>query len=145
MVKLGWLFTLYLGFSFILFLIASNTIIGAIIYMMQLLPFYGIILIFSWIHILQERSIKVHIPYRMWSLVFVLQVATILTSPGNCFGAKQGEQCYSNLQVWFDSVPRLGPSNVPHWQLVENAFPGLLFAYGVSVALSLLKTWKARY
>lgn len=66
-----------------------------------------------------------------------LQLATILTSPGNCFGAKQGDRCYSNLQVLAGNVSRTGQNNVSHWRLVEDAFPGFVIAYDVAMIVGL--------
>ena len=143
MVKLGWLLTIYICLSLAIFLSTSNTINGWIIYGLLLLPFYATILLCGWIHILQNRAQKKRMKYWIWSIALTLQGATILASPGNCFGVKQGDRCYSNLQIWFGNVPSLGPSNIPHWKLVEDAFIGLLIAYGVAVVLGLSRTLKA--
>jgi hypothetical protein len=137
MVKLGWALTVYLGLSFVLFLAASNTIIGGIIYLFLLLPFYGIILLWWWFFVWQNPTKTARIKYWMWGLVLALQVTTILASPGNCYGVKQGDRCYSNLQILLGNVPLAGPGGSPHWNLVEDAFIGLLIAYGAALVVAL--------
>ena len=140
MLKLGWALTVYFCLSFALFLAISNTIIGGIIYLFLLLPFYGIVLLGWWLFVWKNRTKRARIKYWIWSIVLALQVMTILASPGNCFNAKSGSHCYSNLQILIDNVPRTGPSNSPHWQLIEHAFPGLVVAYGVAVVVGLSRT-----
>lgn len=140
MMKLGWALTVYLGLSFVLFLIQSNTISGWSIYLFLLLPFYGIILVLGWSWVWKNRTQKAKIKYWIWGVVLVLQGATILTSPGNCFGVKQGSRCYSNLQILLGDVPKTGFSSSPHWTLVEDAFLGFLLAYGVALVIGLLQT-----
>ncbi|MCM1981725.1 hypothetical protein [Lyngbya confervoides] len=138
--RLAWCFTLYLAVSFILFLMASNTILGAIAYLFLLLPFYGILLILCWLLAWRHRGNSVTVKRWIWGLVLGLQVLTLLASPGNCFSFKQGDRCYSNLQILAGRASRSGPQTIPHWHIVEDAFPALLVAYGVSVATGLLKT-----
>lgn len=140
MVKLGWALTVYLCLSFTLFLTTSNTIIGGIIYFFLLLPFYGVVLLGWWVWVWKNRTKTAKIKYWIWSIVLVLQISTILASPGNCFGAKQGTRCYSNLQILLSDVPSTGPSSSPHWNQVEDAFLGLLAAYGVALVVGLSRT-----
>jgi hypothetical protein len=144
MVKLGWALTVYLFLSFALFLTTSNTIGGWIIYLFLLLPFYGIVLLGWWFFVLQNSTKTAKIKYWIWSIILVLQIATILTSPGNCFGIKQGNRCYSNLQILLGDVPSTGPSSSPHWNEVEDAFLGLLAAYGVALVVGLSRTSVAK-
>ncbi|NJK52010.1 MAG: hypothetical protein HC936_02840 [Leptolyngbyaceae cyanobacterium SU_3_3] len=140
MFKFGWILTVYLCLSFALFLITSYTIAAWIIYLFLLPPFYGVVLRGCWVWIWKNRTLTAKIKYWIWGIVLVLQIATILASPGNCFGVKQGAQCYSNLQILLSDVPRTGPSNSPHWKQVEDAFLGLLAAYGVALVVGLLRT-----
>jgi hypothetical protein len=140
MIKLGLLLTLYLCLSFGLFMVTSFTITAGILYLFLLLPFYGLLLLICWIIIWRNRSQTAKIKWGIWSLVLVLQIATILASPGNCYGVKQGDRCYSNLQVIVSNLPRTGPNSVPHWQLVEDAFPALLAAYGVALVIGVRQT-----
>lgn len=139
MLKVGGLLTLYLGASLILFMVASNTINGAIIYLLALLPIYGAVLIVGWILAWQRRHQPLRLHYGLWGVVLALQLATLLTSPANCFRAKEGARCYSNLQVLVGSVPRTGESSAPHWILVEDAFPGVLIAYDVALILGVTR------
>uniref|UniRef100_B8HZP3 Uncharacterized protein n=1 Tax=Cyanothece sp. (strain PCC 7425 / ATCC 29141) TaxID=395961 RepID=B8HZP3_CYAP4 len=129
--------TAYFGLSYVLFLSTSNTIVGGIVYLFLLLPFYATVLLILWIIVLQNRNKKVQIKKWIWGCVLLLQIITILVSPGNCFQAKEGSPCYSNLQILIGNAPRTGPGKVSHWTFVENAFPGLVFAYSVAVALAL--------
>lgn len=144
MIKLGWALTVYLGLSFMVFLVMSNTINGWIIYFLLLLPFYGIVLLGWWIFIWRNHTKIARIKYWILSIVLVLQVATIVTSPGNCYGVKQGARCYSNLQILIGNVPSTGPSNSVHWNLVEDGWMGILAAYGVAFAIGLLSTSVAK-
>ena len=140
MIKLGWILTIYICLSFILFLTISFTIDGWIIYLLLLLPFYLVVLLTSWFFIIQNHDKTGQIKYWIWSIVLALQALTILASPGNCYGTKQGARCYSNLQILLSDVPRTGPSSAPHWVLIENAFLGFLAAYGLALVISILST-----
>ncbi len=140
MIKLGWALTVYLCLSFALFITTSNTILGGIVYLFLLLPFYGIVLVGWWSFVWQNRTETAKIKYWIGGIVLVLQVATILASPGNCFGVKQGNRCYSNLQILLSDVPSTGSSSSPHWNQVEDAFLGLLAAYGVALVVGLSRT-----
>ena len=141
MFKLGWVLTVYLCLSFAIFLITSNTITGGIIYLFLLLPFYGVVLIGCWVWVWKNRTQAAKIKCWIWGIVLVLQVATILASPGNCFGVKQGApRCYSNLQILLSDVPSTGSSSSPHWNQVEDAFLGFLAAYGVALVMGLSRT-----
>ncbi len=140
MIKLALPLTIYIFVSFILFFAASNTITGGIFYLFLLLPFYGTILVAWWLtswqnrrKIFQLRSFK----YWIVGIVLFLQIATLLVSPANCYGFKQGSRCYSNLQVMLSDVPRSGFSDAPHWELVEDSFLIFLLAYMVSLATGL--------
>jgi hypothetical protein len=137
MMKLGWALTVYICLSFVLFLIRSNTISGAILYFFLLLPFYGVVLVAGWSWVWKNRAKTAKIKHWIWGIVLMLQGATVLTSPGNCFGIKQGSRCYSNLQILLGDVPNTGFSNSPHWTLVEDAFLGFLLAYGVVLVVGL--------
>ncbi|MBD2341757.1 hypothetical protein H6G64_32995 [Calothrix sp. FACHB-156] len=140
MIKFGLGFTAYILFSFSLFLAASNTISGGIVYLFLLLPFYGVVLLLTWLFIANNRTKTVKIKYRVWGIVLALQLATLLTSPGNCYGVKQGSRCYSNLQVLIENIPRTEYSNLPHWTLVEDAFLGILLGYAIALLWGILST-----
>lgn len=137
MIKFGLVLTIYFCLSVVLFLIASPTIISVIVYFFLLYPLYAIALAWLWIIVLQNRTKTLRIKYWIWSIALALQILTILTAPGNCFRAKEGAPCYSNLQILVGNAPRSGPSDISHWALVEHAFPGLLLAYGVAVLMGL--------
>ncbi|WP_071527308.1 hypothetical protein [Nodosilinea nodulosa] len=137
MVKLGWAVTIYIFVSFFLFLMTSFTSLGWIVYGLIILPIYAAILLVWWLMVWQNPTKGVRIRYWIWSIVLVLQVSTILASPGNCYGWTQGANCYSNLQIFLGDVPRSGSSNIPHWKPLENNFPVLALAYGVSLVVAL--------
>ncbi|BAB78193.1 hypothetical protein ACN23B_27505 (plasmid) [Anabaena sp. FACHB-709] len=140
MVKFGLGFTAYILLSFSFFLAASNTIIGGIVYFFLLLPFFGVILLLTWIFIVKNRTRTVKIKYKIWGIVLGLQLAVLLTSPGNCYGVKQSGRCYSNLQILIENIPPTGYSNLPHWTLVEDAFLGLLLGYAIALLWGILST-----
>lgn len=144
MVKLGVMLTIYICLSFILFLATSFTITGWIAYQFLLLPFYAVVLLGWWFFVWLNRTKTARIRCWIWSIVLALQVATILVAPGNCYGLKEGARCYSNLQILIGNVPSTGPSNSLHWELVEDAFLGLLAAYGVSLVVGLSGTSVAK-
>lgn len=100
MIKFGLVLTLYFCLSAVLFLIASPTIISVIICLVLLYPLYAIALAWLWTIVLQNRTKTLRIKYWIWSIALALQVVTILISPGNCFRAKEGAPCYSNLQIF---------------------------------------------
>lgn len=67
MVKFGLGFTAYILLSFILFLAASNTISGGIVYLFLLLPLYGVVLLVAWIFIANNHTKIVQIKYKVLS------------------------------------------------------------------------------
>ena len=141
MIKLALPLTIYVFLSFILFFVVSNTIAGGIFYLFLLLPFYVTIVLAWWLASWQNRHKRFNLGnFKYWILgvVLALQVATLLVSPANCYGIKQGSRCYSNLQVVLSNVPRSGASNAPHWEQVEDSFVGFLLAYMISLATGLL-------
>jgi len=140
MITLGWIFTFYIFISFIIFMGTSFTMLGWITYGFMLLPFYGIVLLAWWIYVWKNRTNKAKIRLWIWCIVLLLQVSTILISPGNCYGFSQGSTCYSNLQILLGSVPKNGSSTVLHWKQVEDAFISLLNAYGVMLVVGLFST-----
>lgn len=140
MIKLGLLLTLYLGLSFFLFLTTANTIAAWIVYLFLLLPFYSALGIACWVCIGMNRSKTAKLKPWIWSLVLVLQIVTMLTAPGNCYGYKQGDRCYSNLQILGANLARVGPNSAPHWQLVEDAFLGSLVAHTVALVTAIATT-----
>ena len=137
MIKLGLLWTGYLIISFAVFLLTSFTIIGGIAYIFLLLPFYGLLLFFGWLKIIQNKNKTPHFKELIWIVVFILQISVIATAPGNCYLAKQGESCYSNLQIMAGKAPSYGASDVPHWTIIENAFFGMLPAYAIALSLGV--------
>ena len=143
MIKLGLALTAYFLISFLLFFITSNTIIGAIVYLFLLLPICAAMLLGWWILALQNRTKAVRINYQIWGVVLALQIATMLVSPGNCFGAKQGDRCYSNLQILIGGAPRSGSSSLVHWRFVEDSFYGLAAAYGAAVLVGVVNAHKS--
>ena len=140
MVKLGFFFTGYLFVSLAIFLLLSFTINGWIVYGLFLLPCYGLALIVGWLRLLKHRHQTARFKHGVWLTIMALQMGVVLTSPGNCYMAKQGASCYSNLQIFFGNVPRLGATTVPHWTIAEHAFYGLLVAYAIALALGLWTT-----
>ncbi|MEO1144433.1 MAG: hypothetical protein AAFY26_02380 [Cyanobacteria bacterium J06638_22] len=145
MIRLGLVLTAYFLISFFLFFITSNTIMGAIVYLFLLLPFCAALLLAWWIVALQNRTKTARINYRIWSVVLALQIATMLVAPGNCFGAKQGDRCYSNLQILVGSAPRSGSSSLVHWRFVEDSFYGLAAAYGAAVLVGVVTAHRSMH
>ncbi|MGD1942842.1 MAG: hypothetical protein ACFB0G_16165 [Leptolyngbyaceae cyanobacterium] len=136
----AFMLTAYCSVSFALFAIISNTLMGGLVYLFLLLPIYGLSVLAGWIFVWQYWGKTVQIKRRYWSVVLALQTLTCLTSPGNCFGVKQGDRCYSNLQILVGQASRSGMNTAPHWPLVEDAFYGLAIAYSIALIVSLVKT-----
>lgn len=132
-VHLGLALTVYCTLSFILFFATSFTINGWILYLVVLPLLHGGLVLGSWASIFGHRPRIAHVRWRIWGVILALQIATMIVSPGNCYGTTSHGLCYSNLQVLVGNVPRTGPSNAPHWPLVENSFPGFLLAYSVAL------------
>ncbi len=140
----AFMLTAYCSVSFVLFAIISFTLIGWIVYLFLFLPIYGLSVVAGWIFVWRYGGKTVRIKRGYWSVVLALQTLTCLTSPGNCFGVKQGDRCYSNLQILVGQASRSGMNTVPHWPLVEDAFYGLAIAYSVALIVSLVKTLTAK-
>lgn len=138
--KISLLLTAYMGLSFALFLGISNTLIGGIVYLFWLLPLYGALLLGIWILAFRHRQKLARMKVWLWLVIGVLQMATLLTSPGNCYGVKQGDRCYSNLQILASDVSRTGPNDATHWSLIEDGFAGLAIAYGLTLAAGIATT-----
>ncbi|MDA0672095.1 MAG: hypothetical protein O3C67_00095 [Cyanobacteria bacterium] len=137
LIKLGCLFSGYLCLSLVIFFGVSNTVLSGIFYIFFLLPLYGVVLLGAWYFIWRYRTRRARVKWWIWGVVLGLQIATLLASPGNCYNVKQGDRCYSNLQILVSDIPRTGASTAPHWPWVEDAFPGLLFAYGTGLFIGL--------
>lgn len=137
LVKLGLLLTAYLCLSLIVFFLTSNTIIGAIVYFYLLLPLYGVVLLGGWVFIWQHRTQAARVRWWIWIVILALQIGVILSSPGNCYGAKQGDRCYSNLQILAGNASRSGSNDSPHWKLVEDSFPAWVIAYDIALGMGV--------
>ncbi len=137
MVKFGWSLTAYLCLSALLFLITSNTLLGGIVYIFFILPIFAVLGLGWWIVVWRNPQGRVRLKYWLWAIVLGLQVVTIAVSPGNCFGVKQGDRCYSNLQIVLTNLERNGPNQAEHWPLVEDAFPGFALAYTVALVVAV--------
>ena len=140
----AFMLTAYCSVSFVFFAIISNTLMGALVYLFLFLPLYGLSVVIGWVFAWQYRGKTVRIKRGYWGIVLALQALTYLTSPGNCFGVKQGDRCYSNLQILVGQASSSGMNTVPHWPLVEDAFYGLVIAYSVALIVSLVKTLAAK-
>jgi hypothetical protein len=136
-VDFGFLLTGYCLLSLVLFLATSFTTLGWIIHGFILIPLYGLVVLIWWLVAAQIPARTVRLRRGLWAVVLVLQLATILASPGNCYAWKQGNRCYSNLQVLMGRAPAGGSSRAPHWSLVENNFHTMALAYGASVVLAV--------
>lgn len=141
-VKFGWAVTVYLVLSFILFLTTSFTMMGWIIYLFLLLPIYSIILLGLCFFVWRNRSKSIQVKCWIWQIVLVLQLATIIVSPGNCYGFTQGDRCYSHLQILAGGAPNQGFSAtpIPHWKIVEDSFLGVTVAYGVALTIGIFSS-----
>ncbi len=134
-------FSLYLVVSFGL-LMSVNTLPAALIYTFLLLPFqvvcgaYGV-----GVAITHRRRLLVKLKYFGWALL--AQGTTFLSSPASCDGFKQGERCYSLVQLWatqgfqFQKTPLLDPTT-PHWRGVEILFLPSLAFYAFSLIRLLI-------
>jgi hypothetical protein len=136
----AWALTGYVLVSFVLFLATSFTTLGWILYVLILLPIYAVIVLARWLSLGRNHGDRVRTRIWIWPVVLVLQVAVLLTSPGNCYGWSQGDRCYSNLQIVMGQAPRSGPSKLARWKPVENSFHLFILAYGASLALAVSLT-----
>ncbi|TAD76251.1 MAG: hypothetical protein EA001_12575 [Oscillatoriales cyanobacterium] len=128
----------YLLFSTILFMGSSFTMLAWIVYLFLLLPVYGglLIVLLTLTHRYRGWRLRVRSPLAI--ITGMTQILAIITSPGNCYGFKQGNQCYSLAQVWWGNVGEISFQNQPpHWTAIEQAFYPLL---AIHVAMLLLTT-----
>jgi hypothetical protein len=117
----------YLLFSLILFMGSAFTMLGWMVYLFFLLPFYGglLIVLLALTHRYRGRRLQVRSPFAITA--GITQVLAIITSPGNCYGFTQGNQCYSLAQVWWGNAREISFHNQPpHWTAIEQAFYPLL-------------------
>lgn len=133
---------LYTFFSFVVYLIASNTIPAWIIYMFVMLPFYVVCIAYVVFVALAKRRHKIRLRKSLLSLVFLFQCLMVFSSPASCYGWKQGQSCYSLFQtlivnIFTDKNLRSFERNVPHWSLVELAFPIMVGLYILAMIVFL--------
>ena len=123
-----WLaFSGYLLFSVILFMGSSFTMLAWIVYLFFLLPFYGGLLILLLALTTRYRGRRLQVRSSFALITGITQVFAIITSPGNCYGFTQGNQCYSLAQVWWGNVGEISFQNQPpHWTAIEQAFYPLI-------------------
>jgi hypothetical protein len=139
-VDFGWALTGYLVLSLIILLATSFTTLGWIIHGLILLPIFSIVLVVWWLIASQTRTSRVRVRWWTWALVLLLQVATILVSPGNCYGWSQGKGCYSNLQILMGRAPRTGPAEASPWKPIASHVHSVALAYAACVVLAVSST-----
>lgn len=139
-VDFGWALTGYLFVSLVLLFATSFTTLGWIIHGLILLPIFSIVVIVWWWIAGQNPAGRVRVRYWIWAIVLVLQVATILVSPGNCYGWNQGKSCYSNLQIVMGRAPATGPGTTPAWKPLASNVHTVALAYAVSVVVAVAST-----
>jgi hypothetical protein len=115
----------------------ANTIPAWLVYIFILLPFYLLWIIYLiGISIENSKNQKVTIRYRKFWLysIVAFQILTILSSPANCYGWKQGKACYSLIQALLTNVE----DNPTHW-IIESMFPVFFFLYLGSIVVLLVR------
>lgn len=139
-IAFGWALTAYLLISLIVLFATSFTTLGWIIHGLILLPIFLIVLVVWWLIAGQTRASRVRIRSWTWAIVLLLQVATILVSPGNCYGWSQGKSCYSNLQILMNQAPATGPGKMAPWTSIGSHVHTVALAYAGSVVLAVAST-----
>lgn len=134
-----WLaFAGYILFSTILFMGSSFTMLAWIVYLLFLLPFYGGLLIGVLALTSRYRGHRLQVRSSFAIITVIAQMLAVITSPGNCYGFKQGNQCYSLAQVWWGNVGEISFQNQPpHWTVIEQAFYPLL---AIHIAMLVVTT-----
>ena len=120
LIKLGCLFSGYLCLSLVIFFGVSNTVLSGIFYIFFLLPLYGVVLLGAWYFIWRYRTRRARVKWWIWGVVLGLQIATLLASPGNCYNVKQGDRCYSNLQILVSDMPPTGHGSKMPFQVYSS-------------------------
>ncbi len=131
------LFILYGLASIVIHCGMANTIPAWLVYIFILLPFYLLWIIYLiGISIENSKNQKVTIRYRKFWLysIVAFQILTILSSPANCYGWKQGKACYSLIQALLTNVE----DNPTHW-IIESMFPVFFFLYLGSIVVLLVR------
>lgn len=129
-------FVLYVITSVILHFGIANTIPAWLFYLFLLLPFYLLCLVYLvGISIEHWKQRQTTIRYRKFLLypVVIFQILTILFSPTNCYGWKQGKACYSFIQSLLVNVQ----TNPLHWKIIDLMFPVALLVYVISLGILL--------
>jgi hypothetical protein len=128
----------YLLLSTLLFMGSSFTMLAWIVYLFFLLPFYGFLILLLAALTSRYRGYRLQVKPLFLILVLVSQTLAIIVSPGNCYGFKQGNQCYSLAQVWWGNLGEISFQNQPpHWSAIEQSFLPLLVIYGFLLVLSI--------
>ena len=130
---------LYLLLSTTVFFGVANTIYGWLVYIFGLLPFFVLMLLSLAMLAQGWRGRRVQVRPVPALLVILSQILTILCSPGNCYGFKQGYTCYSIAQVWFGQVGEITFRQRPiHWTAIENGFIPCLVVYCLALVIALV-------
>lgn len=109
---------------------SSFTMLAWIVYLFFLLPFYGGLLILLLALTTRYRGYRLQVRSPFALIAITAQILAIVTSPGNCYGFTQGNQCYSLAQVWWGNVGEISFQNQPpHWTAIEQAFYPLIAIY----------------
>jgi hypothetical protein len=126
-----------------------NTIPAVLIYTFLLLPFQLICIAYAIAFGYRHRHQSCQINLRLLGLAVLCQGLMVLTSPASCYGFKQGDSCYSLLQmltanvVAGRSLGTLLDPTTPHWHWLERLFPVMLLGYGVVMG-GFLATMRGR-
>jgi hypothetical protein len=110
----------------------DHTMWAAILYFSVLFPGYGIISMICDYKSDNTNKATQELRFKWWILgiILSLQLATIITSPADCYRFLQGDRCQSKLNILMKRARPPSGEIVPHWTLVEDyLFPGFLVSY----------------
>jgi hypothetical protein len=135
-------YILYALFSFIGCLTVSFTSLAWIVYFLIIAPFYLLCITYVVVAVWSNCNSTIWLRRSILYVVFLFQGLMVLSSPGSCYGWSQGQLCYSLVQTLFvDTVShediRTLATQVPHWSIVESAFPVMIGLYILAMALFL--------
>jgi hypothetical protein len=141
------LFSLYVVVSTVLCFGVANTIGAAIFYLPLVVPLYGLSLVMMLVLGITKRRHAIRFSRSLVYCVLGLQALMVLSSPANCFGMKQGDPCYSFVQLWFvrlfttETVETMHLT-VLHWTWIEQSFPVFVLLYvGTFITLLIRLRW----
>jgi hypothetical protein len=138
-------FTIFFIFYCLLSLVISCgvafTELAWLVYTFTIVPFYFCCILYCTNFTVKYRHQAVIISHPSLYLILINQILMVVTSPANCYGWHQGQNCHSFLQVHLENTLYQNPA---FWEAINRMFFAFLFLHIVSMMVYLSKILQER-